>query len=83
LISYIGEIITYRLEATGLDAIVGCRRNDAKNVDIFHMSNPTPFRSIRYEKYKKGFHFLAKISKDHKQVFLNTGYESILLRGDK
>lgn len=41
------------------------------------------YRAIRYSTYKEGVKLNVKISKDTETIFLNTGNESILLKGNK
>ena len=79
----LGNIVTMRLLPDGNDICVACKRDGWRNVDIFKMSDPSDYRPIRFEKYKEDVSLKAKISKDLQTVYLNTGKESILLRGEK
>lgn len=69
----------------GSDALLVCKRDGWRNVDAFTMNSkdPNDYRPIRYDKFKKGAPLRAKISKDLNSIFLNTGKESILLKGSK
>jgi hypothetical protein len=50
---------------------------------MMNRPNEKEYRAIRYSTFKEGVRLNVKISKDMETIFLNTGKESILLKGNK